>query len=375
MNHINTLLAQAALAPDPETSALVPPIHLATTYEREVDNSYPHGYRYSRDANPTRHHLENTLTSLESGLGCRTFASGMAACNTILQSLPPDTHIIIPADVYHGFRRLVYEKQSSSGMQVSSVDMLDTNTIEAAVTDKTQLIWVETPSNPLLQITDVSAVSEIAARSGAHLVVDSTWSTPLLQRPFEMGADLVIHSLTKYMAGHSDVLGGAVIAREDSELFRNICVSQQVVGAVLDPFSCWLTLRGLRTLAVRLRTQCDNAEAVAAFLNSHPRVHTVHYPGLEGHPGHKLAREQMTRFGGMISFELDGSEIDAIAVAANVEVFRRATSLGGTESLIEHRATMEGPNTSTSPMLLRLSLGLEYRDDLIRDLEQALNKI
>ena len=375
MNHINTLLAHAALTPDQETSALIPPIHLATTYERERDNSYPRGYQYARDGNPTRHLLENTLTSLESGFACCTFASGMATCHSILQALKPNAHIIIPEDVYHGLRVLVFDENASIGLRVSTVDMTSVDEVEAALTEETQLIWVETPSNPLLQISDIRAISKIATRAGATLVVDGTWTTPILQRPFELGADLVIHSLTKYMAGHSDVLGGAVVAREESELFHNISRLQQRVGAVMDPFSCWLTLRGLRTLAVRLRAQCDNAEAVAAFLRDQPRIHAVHYPGLEAHPGHDVARAQMKRFGAMVSFEIDGSEQDAIAVAANVRVFRRATSLGGTESLIEHRSSMEGRDTSTSPTLLRLSLGLEYPDDLIHDLAQALENI
>lgn len=375
MKHINTILAHAAVLPDSKTAALIPPLHLATTFERETDGTYPQGYKYTREANPTRHLLENTLCELESGFGCRSFASGLAASQAIIQALEPGAHIIIPDDVYHGFRQLVCEIHEGKGLTVSSVDMRDVETIQGAVQGNTRMIWVETPSNPLLQITDIQAVAEIAHRAEARLVVDGTWTTPVLQRPFDWGADIVVHSLTKYMAGHSDVLGGAVVSRENSDLFQTISLIQQQAGAVLDPFSCWLTLRGLRTLAVRLQVQCDAAEKVAVFLQSHTRVSAVHFPGLPEHPGHEAARKQMKRFGGMLSVEIAGSEKEAIKVAASVRLFRRATSLGGTESLIEHRATMEGPDTRTPRELLRLSFGLEHVDDLIQDLEQALGKI
>ena len=374
MAHLLTTLAHAACDPDAETGALVPPIHPATTYERDPDGSYPKGYKYARDGNPTRRQLENALTKLEGGTSCRAFSSGMAASNAVFQSIPIGAHVILPQDIYHGVRRLIAEQFQDRGIEATAVDMTSLDSIEKAIRSNTVMIWVETPSNPLLQITDLAGVGHIAKKSDLIFVVDGTWTTPLLQRPFEFGADLVVHSLTKYLGGHSDTLGGAVIAREDSEHFERLSDYQQQSGAVLDPFSSWLTLRGIRTLGVRLSHQCSSAKHVAAFLESRPEVRAVHYPGLPSHPGHQLAAKQMDDFGAMLSFEAEKGQRQAIAIAAAVKVFTRATSLGGTESLIEHRASVEGPETNTSPSLLRLSIGLEHPKDLIDDLEGALKK-
>lgn len=372
MAHLLTTLAHAGCDIDPSTASLIPPLHFSTTFERNADGEYPHGYKYARDGNPTRRQLEASLATIEGGTDCRAFSSGLAASAAILQSLDPGDHILIPDDVYHGFRRLVVDHFATRGIETTSVNMSDPACIETAFRPSTKMVWIETPSNPLLQITDIRKTAATARAHGAVTVVDNTWMTPVLQRPFELGADLILHSLTKYISGHSDALGGAVVSFKESELFDRVCAYQQQVGAVLDPFSSWITLRGLRTLGVRLTHQSTTADAIARFLEGHPRVRIVHYPGLKSHPGYDLARSQMRGSGGMLSFEVESSEADAMAVAASVRVFTRATSLGGTESLIEHRRSMEGPDSPTPPSLLRLSIGLEHSEDLIEDLDRAL---
>ncbi len=374
MVNILTRLAHAECEIDPETAALIPPVHLSTTYERNPDGTYPHGFKYARDGNPTRAQLEKSLAAIEGGFASRAFPSGMAACNAVLQALPSDAHILIPDDVYHGFRRLVVEQFENRGMRVSTVDMTDLEHVQDTMQADTAMIWVESPSNPLLRISDIRRLAAMAKQHDALLIVDGTWTTPLLQKPFELGANVVVHSLTKYMAGHSDVLGGAIIVRDESDYFHRIARYQQQSGAVLDPFSSWLTIRGLRSLGVRLAHQCASAKHVAAFLSSNGGVKKVFYPGLASHPGHGLAASQMADFGAMLSFTVDGDQSRALSVAAMTRVFTRATSLGGTESLIEHRASMEGPETTTSPSLLRLSIGLEHPGDLVDDLENALTK-
>lgn len=372
MPHLHTTLAHAGTSPDPETGALSPPIHPATTFERDADGGYSKGFVYSRDGNPTRTQLETTLATIEGGIAARAFSSGMAAAHAVLQSIPPGSHILIPDDVYHGVRRLVVEQFQHRGLEMTAVDMSEAGQFERAIRANTRLIWVETPSNPLLKITDLKKVGQLARDHESLFVVDGTWTTPLLQRPFEYGADYVVHSLTKYLGGHSDTLGGAVVAREESTHFTRLTEYQKQSGAVLDPFSSWLTLRGIRTLNVRLSRQCATANRVAGFLESRPEVACVHYPGLSSHPSHELAAKQMDDFGAMLSFEALGGQDHAMAITAAVNVFTRATSLGGTESLIEHRASVEGPESSTSPSLLRVSIGLEHPEDLIADLEGAL---
>jgi cystathionine gamma-synthase len=280
--------------------------------------------------------------------------------------------VILPDDVYHATRQLLREVLSISGVKYSEADYSDPANITEAIRPETKLAWIETPSNPLCKITDIAAVVSAARDSGVETVVDNTWMTPLLQRPLELGADYVVHSMTKYLSGHSDVLAGAVVSRGDTDRFRRMQHIQKVGGAVASPFDCWLTLRGIRSLGARMRLHCENASQVAAHLAGHERVTKVHYAGLPDHPGHDIAAKQMDDFGAMISFEVDGGEETAIGVAARVEVFIRATSLGGTESLIEHRASIESKPTSTPPALLRLSVGLEDAGDLIADLDQAL---
>lgn len=375
MAHIETLLAHAGCEPDPTTGAIVSPIHLATTFERDPEGTYERGYFYSRTGNPTRQELEETLAAVEGGDVCAAFASGMAAASAILHALSPGDHIILADDTYWGVRKAVQTLFSNWGLLYTEVDLTDLDALETAIEPRTKLVWAETPSNPMLKITDLAAVAERAHARGTLLVVDGTFATPLLQHPLEQGADLVMHSVTKYLSGHSDVLGGAVIGKGDDGFFRRVRAVQTDTGPVMDPFSAWLTLRGMRSLAARMRIQCDNAMAVARFLEGHPRVSRVYYPGLESHPGHEVARRQMRGFGAMLSFEIAGAgREEGLAVAAGTQVFRRATSLGGTESLIEHRASIEAQPTRTPESLIRLSIGLEHADDLVTDLSRALGE-
>ncbi|MEZ4680600.1 MAG: PLP-dependent transferase [Caldilineaceae bacterium] len=374
---IETIAVHAGKGIDPTTRAVMPPIHLSTTFERAEDGTYPSGYSYIRADNPTRRALEDALVALEGGVCAATFGSGMAAIMTVFQALRTGDHVLIPDDIYFGTGKLVNELFVPWGLQYTEVDMTDLSAVRAAVQPNTKLIWIETPSNPLLKITDVVSVAAIAHEVGAVLACDSTWPTPMLLRTLELGADLAVHATTKYLAGHSDVLGGAVIAKENSDFFERIRFIQRTGGAVPSPFDCWLLLRGIRTLPYRMRAHCENARKVAEFLADHPKVCTVHYPGLESHPGHEIAAEQMKDFGGMLSFQLCPDELrsgreNAQRVAGQTKIFTQATSLGGVESLIEHRFSIEGPTTKAPDNLLRCSIGLEHPDDLIADLAQAL---
>jgi cystathionine gamma-synthase len=374
MDHIDTVLAHAGCSPGRPSRDVVAPIHLSTTYVREEDGAYPSGYVYTRSGNPTRDQLESTLAQLEGGVDCCCFASGMAAAAAVLNTLGPGQHVLYPTDVYHGFRSLIEGIARDWKIDSTSVEMTNADQVSASAKANTSLIWVETPSNPLLRVTPIKAISSIAKKLGATLVVDGTWATPLLQRPLDLGADLVVHALTKYLAGHSDVLGGAIVAREADARTSRIRKIQVEAGAVLDPFSSWLTMRGLRTLRVRLERQCETARLLAESLDSHPAVSVVHYPSLPHHPGHELAKDQMTDFGAMLSFEVLGTAASAQRIAAETRVFAQATSLGGTESLIEHRASVEGAMSSAPATLLRLSVGLEHPADLLSDLEQAIGQ-
>ncbi len=369
---IETLAVHAGHAPDSATGAVSPPIHLSTTFAREADGSLPHGFLYARNDNPNRRALETALARLEGGAEALAFASGMAAISALVQTLAPGDHVVAPADAYYATGRLLREVMGPWGLASTFVDMTDLEAVRRAVTPRTRLVWIETPSNPVLAITDIAAVAGIASGAGALCACDNTWATPLLQRPLELGADVVMHATTKYLGGHSDVSGGALVLRESGELASRLRSVQTLAGGVPSPFDCWLLHRGIRTLAHRIRGHCENAEAVARFLAADPRVEAVHYPGLEGDRGHAVARRQMRRFGGMVSFQARGGAGPALAVVSRVRLFTRATSLGGTESLIEHRASVEGPESRTPPGLLRLSIGLEHPDDLIEDLDQAL---
>jgi cystathionine gamma-synthase len=369
---IETLAVHAGRHVDPSTGAVSAPIHLTTTFERDPDGGYSRGHLYARNSNPTRAGLEACLAELEGGAAAAAFASGTAATAAVLQALVPGDHVVAPTDAYHGTLRQLREVFVPRGIEVSFVDTTHVAAVEAAMRPSTRLVWIETPSNPLWKVTDIARVAEVAHRGRAACLCDSTAATPVLQRPLALGADLVMHATTKYLGGHSDVMGGAIVAREDGALFQRVRVLQAALGAVPSPFDCWLVLRGIQTLPWRMRAHADNASRVAAFLVAHARVEAVHYPGLASHPGHAVATRQMAAFGGMLSFQVRGGRDDAVAVAAKVGLFTRATSFGGTESLIEHRASVEGPGTTTPGNLLRLSIGVEHADDLIADLAQAL---
>ena len=372
MPRIETILAQSGCDPQPPTFDLVNPLHLATTYERAADGAYPGGYKYTRNDNPTRSQFQTVMARLEGGADASAFSSGMAASTALLQGLRPRDHVVIPDDVYYGVRRLVLDVFEPWGLDFTEADFTQPERVAEAIQPNTRLLWAETPSNPLAKITDLAAIADLAHDRGARLVVDSTWTTPLLQRPLDLGADIVLHSVTKYLAGHTDVLGGVLITKKKDELWRRIVANQATAGAVMDPFSAWLAMRGLRSLSARMSVHCRNALAVAAALEAHRDVEAVHYPGLTSHPGHEVAGRQMSGFGGMLSFQVPGGEREGLSVAARTRVFKRATSLGGTESLIEHRASTEVQPSPTPDNLLRLSVGLEHVDDLIEDLQQAL---
>ena len=367
-----TLAVHAGAAPDRVTGAVRPGIHLSTTFERAPDGSFPSGYAYIRDANPNRQALEAAMAALEGGASAVAFASGMAATGAVFQALAPGDHVVAPLDAYYGTAKLLRDQFARWGLETSFVDMTDLAAVRAALRPTTRLLWTETPSNPTIAITDLRRVAEIARAAGALAACDNTWATPFLQRPLALGMDLALHSTTKYLSGHSDVMGGVVVTREAGPLAERLRALQGTAGAVPSPFDCWLVLRGIRTLPWRMRAHCGNAAAVAAFLSGHPRVSRVHYPGLPADPGHGVASAQMKAAGGMLSFVVAGGRAEAFAVAARARLFTRATSLGGPESLIEHRASVEGAQTRAPEGLLRLSIGLEHADDLVADLGQAL---
>lgn len=369
---IETLAARAGHGPDADTGAVTPAIHLSTTFEREPDGSYRGGFIYSRYANPNRTALELAIASLEGGGFGAAFASGSSATMTLIQALGPKSHIIAPDDAYFGTTKLMREVFGPWGVELTSVDMTDLNAVEKAIRPTTRLIWMETPSNPLLCVTDIAAVASIAKRHGALSAVDNTWGTPVLQRPLDLGADIVMHSTTKYLGGHSDVLGGALICKNDGDFAQQIRTLQSTGGAVPSPFECWLTLRGIRTLPWRIRAQSGSAAKLAAYLAAHRGIQVVHYPGLPSHPAHAVAKRQMADFGGMLSVQVGKTADESRAIASSLRLFTQATSLGGTESLIEHRASVEGPTTRSPQNLLRVSVGLENVDDLIEDWERVL---
>jgi cystathionine gamma-synthase len=368
---IETVAVHAGHAVDPATGAVAAPIYLSTTFERDIEGRYPRGFMYTRNDNPNRQALERGVSILEGGAVAAAFASGTGATMSIFQALAPGDHVLAHVDAYYGTSRLIREIFLRWGLQADFIDMSDLAAVKNALRPKTKLAWMETPSNPLLKIVNLTAVAQLAHGAGAICVCDNTWA-PVLQRPFDLGADLILHSTTKYFGGHCDVLGGIIISKTDDNFFQRIRSIQYEGGAVPSPFDCWLVLRGMRTLPWRMRAHSDNAMKVAEFLARHRKVARVHYPGLPSHPGHEIAAKQMSMFGGMLSFEVkDGSDA-ALSVAAKTKIFIRATSLGGVESLIEHRASIEGPGTTSPEGLLRLSIGLENADDLIEDLDQAL---
>src|SRR6266513_898362 len=349
---IETIAVHAGHAVDPATGAVASPIYLSTTFERDIEGTYSRGFMYSRNDNPKRQTLERGVSLLEAGEAAAALASGTGAAMSILQALSPGDHVLAHVDAYYGTSRLIREIFVRWGLEADFVDMSDLDAVKKAVRAKTKLAWTETPCNPLLKVVNLSALAEIAHDAGAILVCDNTWA-PVLQRPFDVGTDLILHSTTKYFGGHCDVLGGIVVGKTDNEFFQRIRSIQYEGGAVPSPFDSWLVLRGMRTLPWRMR---------------------VHYPGLQSHPGHKIAAGQMSAFGGMLSLEVKDGYDAAMSVAAKTKIFIRATSLGGVESLIEHRASIEGPGTTSPEGLLRVSIGLENDDDLIEDLDQALGR-
>ena len=370
--HFETLAVHAGQHVDEATGAVTAPIHLSTTFERAPDGSFPHGYIYARDANPNRRQLEACLSALEGGAETVAFASGSAATAALFQA---GQHVIAPYDAYYGTNKLLREHFGRWGLEHTLVDTTDIGALRGALRENTALVWIETPSNPLIRVTDIRAVCESAHKAGARVACDNTWCTPMLQRPLELGADYVVHATTKYLGGHSDVVGGAVSARVVDPYFERVRAIQKDAGAIPSPFDCWLIMRGIRTLPYRMRAHSENALAVARFLASHAAVSAVHYPGLPADPGHAIAIAQMRGFGGMLSFEVKGGRAEALRVTGGVKLFTRATSLGGPESLIEHRASVEGVNTRAPESLLRCSIGLEHSDDLIDDLRAGLESI
>src|SRR5215210_5950459 len=357
---------------DPATGSVSPPIYLSTTFVLDAEGTPLGGHGYIRESNPAQEQLEEALAPLEGGAGALVFASGMAAGIALLQALPPGSHVLFPDDAYYGVRIAAEDFLPNWGIRSDFIAMEDLAALAAAIRPETRLVWLETPSNPLLKVVDLAGGAEIARRAGALTVVDNTFATPVLQRPIELGADIVLHSTTKYFGGHSDVQGGALVFARRGELYERVHHLRHILGAVASPFNCWLVLRGVRTLACRMAAQSAGALAVAGALETSGAVSAVHYPGLPSHPGHEIARRQMSAFGAMLSFRAAGGRQAALAAVSGARLFTRATSLGGIESLIEHRATSEGPASRTPQDLVRLSIGLEHPDDLTADLLQAL---
>jgi cystathionine gamma-synthase len=369
-----TLAAQALGAEEPVTKAVVPPLHLATTFVRDPDNMYRSGYAYARPDNATVRQTEAVIAALESAQEALLFGSGMAAATAVVLALQPPAHIVASQIMYWAFRDWLVHQARRFGYEIDLVDTTDLTAVANTVAiGRTKLVFIETPANPLWTVTDIAGVAAIARRAGAALCVDSTVATPVFTRPLSLGADIVMHSATKYLNGHSDVVAGVLATGKRDDMWERVTALRTQHGAILGPFEAWLLLRGLRTLDVRVRTQAASAALLANRLARHPRVAQVLYPGLEADPGHAVAARQMTGgFGGMLSIRVRGGEAAAIATAAQVELWKRATSLGGVESLIEHRASVEGPESPCPPDLLRLSVGLEDPDDLFADLDQAL---
>ncbi|MET9482719.1 cystathionine gamma-synthase [Streptomyces sp. NPDC006638] len=375
--NFETVAIHAGNTADPLTGAVVPPIYQVSTYKQDGVGGLRGGYEYSRSANPTRTALEENLAALEGGRRGLAFASGLAAEDCLLRTLlSPGDHVVIPNDAYGGTFRLFAKVVSRWGVEWSVADTSDPAAVRAALTPRTKAIWVETPSNPLLNISDIAGLAGVARAAGAKLVVDNTFASPYLQQPLALGADVVVHSTTKYMGGHSDVVGGALVV-DDADLADELAYHQNAMGAIAGPFDAWLVLRGVKTLAVRMDRHSENATRITEMLVKHPRVTKVLYPGLPDHPGHEVAAKQMKAFGGMVSFQVEGGEEAAVAVCDRAKLFTLGESLGGVESLIEHPGRMTHASVAGSALevpsdLVRLSVGLESADDLLADLQQAL---
>ncbi len=369
----STKAIQSTILKDKTAGSLATPIFVSTTFERSPDGSHPHGYIYSRAENPNRELLESAMAILENGEKALAFSSGMAAINAIMQSLKTGDHILIPEDAYYTLLLLAKDIFEQWGLEITVLDMTDLQAVEKSIRPNTRLIWVESPSNPQLRIVDIETIAKIAHENNAICVVDNTWATPVLQSPLDLGADIAMHATTKYIGGHSDVLSGVLVFKKGNDLFLKIKLIQKLAGAVPSAFDSWLLTRGIKTLALRVKAQTETAMQIANFLENEPNIEKVYYPGLATHQNHTIAKKQMKAFGAMLSFNLKGSEADALAFTGKVKLFTVATSLGGVESLIEHRKSIEGPGSISPPNLLRISVGLEDAHDLIADLKQALN--
>jgi cystathionine gamma-synthase len=372
---IETISVHVGRDVDSAAGEVAPPVHMSTTFERDLDGEFSRGYSYSRLDNPGRRALEQCIAALEGGENATAYASGSAASLAVFSLLRPGEHVLAPIEAYHGTAQQLRDIIGPMGVRYTFVDMANVDAVRTALTADTRLVWIETPSNPMLNLSDVETIAELAHGRGALVCCDNTFATPVWQKPFELGADLVMHSSTKYFGGHSDVMGGAVVTRDRGGLSDKLRDYQATAGSVPSTFDCWLIRRSLTTLACRVRAQSESASRIARFLSKQREVERVFYPGLESHPGHELARKQMKGgFGAMLSFCVRGGRDEAFAVAGRLGLFTRASSLGGVESLIEHRASVEGPHSVTPESLLRLSVGLENVEDLIADLEQALTQ-
>lgn len=371
--HFPTLAIKSTLSTDPTTGAIIPPITLSTTFERDSDGSYKDDYIYSRENNPNRQQLEKSIALLEQGERCFSFASGMAATTALFQTLQPGDHLLLPHDVYYATSAMAQTIFGNKGIEVGHTVMYDLPAVKKAIQPNTKLVWLESPSNPQLNVSDIKRISKLAHKVGALCAVDNTWATPVLQLPLLHGADVVMHSTTKFFGGHSDVLGGCLVIKKEGELAAQIKTIQKLTGGVPSPFECWLTSRGIRTLYVRVMQQTKNAHQLAKYLNQHPKIQKVNYPGLKSHPHHKVAKKHMKGgYGAMLSVQVKGDASYAMSLTGNLQLFTTATSLGGVESLVEHRKSIEGPDSPTPDNLLRISVGLEQVEDLMADWDQAL---
>jgi cystathionine gamma-synthase len=371
----SSLIVHAGLEPDPTTGAIAPGFEPSTIYRYPEEGYHGAQYGYSRNNNPGRERLEHALAALEGGEKAAAFGSGMAAIQAVIQSLGTGKHVIAPIDVYHGTRTLLNDFRDRWGLELSYVDMSVEAEVREAFRDNTALLWLESPSNPMLNLCDISLLSDLAREHGVSVCVDNTWPSPILQQPIALGADLVMHSTTKYLGGHSDLLGGIIIGKTGSTLFESVKKIQQMAGAVPSPFDCWLLLRSIRTLGVRVKQQVMNAKTLVHWLGEQAWVDTVYYPGLPNHPGHAVAKKQMSDFGAMISFTVKLNPDKVLAMVSKSTMITPATSLGGVESTWEHRFSTEGPLSKTPDTLIRLSVGIEDVDDLIEDIHQAYNNV
>lgn len=370
--HFQTKAIHAGMDIEHHSKSIVPPIEPSTIFEHSKEGFKEGDLKYSRHSNPNRLQWEHLLAELEEGQSAAAFSSGIAAATAVLQALQPGDHVLFPDDVYAGTQSLVENIMQPWGLEADFIDMGDTSVINKAIQRNTQLIWIETPTNPLLNLTDIAAVCKLENNDDICVCVDNTWATPVNQLPLKLGADLVLHSTTKYFGGHSDILGGAIVAKKENGIFERIRKIQKTAGAVPSPRDCWLLSRSTRTLAYRMSGHNKHAGVIAEFLQEHPKVESVFYPGLKSDSSHQIAQKQMNDFGGMISFLINGNADDALKIVAGSKLIKRASSLGGVESTWEHRKSSEGEGSQTPENLIRISVGLEHPDDLIDDLEMAL---